>query len=161
MQYLAWGNVATDNHSAPKILKIHLKQSKCYQLGKEVHVFLGRTNDFLCPVAAVLTYIVQRGTSHGPFFIRTNGSPSSKSYSVARVCHAVGLPCQHFAGHSFRIGAATTVAKPGIEDSTICMLGRWNSTLRHANQFTDYTKSTIMLYCFDNLNSESLSYHFT
>ncbi len=33
-----------------------------------------------------------------------------------------GLP-----GHSFRIGAATTAATVGIEDSTIQMLGRWSS----------------------------------
>ena len=40
---------------------------------------------------------------------------------------AVGLPYQHFAGHSFRIGAATAAAKAGLEDSTIRALGRWNS----------------------------------
>ena len=30
---------------------------------------------------------------------------------------AAGLPCNHFAGHSFRIGAAPAAAKASIEDS--------------------------------------------
>ena len=33
-----------------------------------------------------------------------------------------------YAGHSFWIGAATTAAEKGIEDSVIKMLGRWESS---------------------------------
>ena len=128
--HLAWGDVAIDNRSDPQVLKIHLKRSKCDQLRRGVDVFVGRTNDPLCPVAAGLSYMVQRGSADGPFFIRSNGIPLVKSYFVTRIrdaLQAVGLPYQQFAGHSFRIGAATTAAKAGLEDSTICMLGRWNS----------------------------------
>ena len=40
---------------------------------------------------------------------------------------ATGHPESQFAGHSFQIGVATTAASAGIEDSIICILGRWNS----------------------------------
>ena len=131
LQHLAWGDIAVDNRSCPTLLKVHLKRSKCNQLGKGVDVFIGRTDDLLCPVTAVLAYMAIKAATDGPFFIRTNGTPLTKPYFVAKVREALmaaGLPYQHFAGHSFRIGAATTAAKAGLEDSTICTLGRWNST---------------------------------
>ena len=40
---------------------------------------------------------------------------------------AIGLPYQNFAGHSFRIGAATAAARAGVEDSKIQAMGRWSS----------------------------------
>ena len=39
----------------------------------------------------------------------------------------IGVQASLFAGHSFRIGAATTAAVAGIEDSMIQTLGRWYS----------------------------------
>ena len=39
-----------------------------------------------------------------------------------------GLNSSAYAGHSFRIGAATTASKRGIPDATIKMLGRWESS---------------------------------
>ena len=39
----------------------------------------------------------------------------------------LGLTKELFAGHSLRIGATTAAAQAELEDSTIMMLGRWNS----------------------------------
>ena len=93
-------------------------------------MFVGRTNTSICPVAAILAYIVSRGTNEGLFFWLSNGNPLTKHVFITRVhqaLDALGLPQQLFAGHSFRVGAATAAAKAGIEDLIIQMLGRWNS----------------------------------
>ena len=123
--------MAIDNPAKPRALKVRLKHSKCDQMGKGVDVFIGSSGNDICPVAAVLSYIISRGNKEGPFFMLPDRQPLTKSYFVAKVrlvLQAVGLPQQHFAGHSFRIGAATAAAKAGIEDSVICSLGRWNSS---------------------------------
>ena len=60
----------------------------------------------------------------------------------------IGLPQDQFAGHSFRIRAATTAGLAGVEDSTIQMLGRWHNAafLRciHMPQEQPVTLSTVM-----------------
>ena len=38
-----------------------------------------------------------------------------------------GIDAKCFTGHSFRIGAATFAVQVGFQDSTIKMLGRWES----------------------------------
>ena len=39
-----------------------------------------------------------------------------------------GVDTKKYAGHSFRIGAATTANHQGISEATIKMLGRWESS---------------------------------
>ena len=129
-KHLAWGDVAIDDSSNPQLLKVHLKRSKTDQLGKGVDIYIGKTNCPLCSVVAVLAYMASRGPSAGPFFKLANGHPLTKSGFTNKVragLQAVGLPESDFAGHSFRIGAATAAACAGIEDSMIQTLGRWSS----------------------------------
>ena len=94
-------------------------------------VVIGRSGNDLCPVSALLLYLARRGNKPGPLFIWKDGSPLSKSKFVTEVRRALSLanlPAASFAGHSFRIGAATTAATAGLEDSTIQTLGRWKSS---------------------------------
>lgn len=128
--HLAWGDIAADDQVRPSSIKVHLKRSKTDQLGNGVDVFVGRTGSPLCPVEAITQYVAARGSRQGCFFLFDDNSPLTKPRFVARVRHvlqSLGLPYDSFAGHSFRIGAATAAAQAGIEDSVIQMLGRWSS----------------------------------
>ena len=81
-------------------------------------------------MTALLSYLGVRGSSDGPLFKYSDGKALTKQCFVAKVreaLEALGYDSQVYAGHSFRIGAATTAAKHGIEDSVIKLLGRWES----------------------------------
>ena len=64
-------------------------------------------------------------------FVFKSGASLTKSAFTARIREALqtlGFPEENFAGHSFRIRAATTAASARIEDSIIRTLGRWSSS---------------------------------
>ena len=46
---------------------------------------------------------------------------------IRKVLLKLGLPDSDYAGHIFRIGAATSAAMAGVENCTIQLLGRWQS----------------------------------
>ena len=124
-------DIAVDSPSDPSLLQVHLKQSKTDQFRKGIDIFVGRTRNDLCPVAAVLAYIAARGDVSGPLFKFADGRPLTRIRFVAQIRQALessGLFSQEYAGHSFRIGAATTAAECGVEDSTIKAQGRWRSS---------------------------------
>jgi hypothetical protein len=130
-KHLSWGDVTVNDNGSPSVLRVKLKQSKTDQLRQGVEVFVGRTGCLLCPVAGVVAYMARRGNQEGPFFLFKDGKPLTKASFTLRIREALqtlGLPHQDFAGHSFRIGAATAAARAGMEDSTIRMMGRWSSS---------------------------------
>ena len=129
-RHLAWGDVGIDDYANPTLLKVHLKFSKCDQLGKGIDVFIGRTDTKLCPITACLAFIARRGSSPGPFFCHEDGTPLTKMRFCTTVKQSLaqaGMDESLYSGHSFRIGAATSAALAGMEDSTIKALGRWSS----------------------------------
>ena len=128
--YLTWGDVAVDNQEKPTMVRFHLRRSKTDQFGRGADIVVGRTGRNLCPVTAVLHYISRSGEHSGPFFLTSQKLPLTKPEFVAevrKVLETLGLPAESYAGHSFRIGAATTAALVGMEDSSIQLLGRWQS----------------------------------
>ena len=128
--HLCLADIAVDDPLSSSLLQVGIKQSKTDPFRKGVRLSIGRTGTKLCPVAALLDFIASRGTVPGPLFTFQDGSFLSHPKFVELVRDALvkaGFDQQRYCSHSFRIGAATTAAKKGLEDSIIKTLGRWES----------------------------------
>ena len=127
---LVWDDISFDHAHYPAIVKIHLRFAKCDQFGKGADVYIGRSGNSICPIAACLEFVTSRVREPGYFFLDSKKNPLLKprfATELRKALDAIGQ-CQHdYAGHSFRIGAATAAAAAGLEDSTIQLLGRWSS----------------------------------
>ena len=56
--HLTFSDLAVDEVQAPKVLKVHLKASKTDPFRAGVDVCVGKTGTNLCPVGAMLDYLV-------------------------------------------------------------------------------------------------------
>ena len=129
--HLCFKDVSVDCIEDPKIVKLNLKASKTDPFRKGVEVVLGKTDNDLCPVTALLAYLAIRGSGPGFLFLFSDRRPLTKQRFIQRVrqaLSAIGVDSSQYAGHSFRIGAATTASARGLSESTIQMLGRWQSS---------------------------------
>ena len=127
---LSVDSLEVDNFRDPRVVKLHLRRSKTDPFREGTTINIPRTGDDLCPVAALLSWLVYRGQAPGPLFVMQSGTPLTRSRLVTElrgVLRELGLEADHFSGHSFRKGAATTAAAQGVADSQIKLLGRWKS----------------------------------
>ena len=127
---LNYEDVAVDDISNPKRVQLLLRKSKTdiFRQGTLIHI--GRTGDGLCPVAALLSWMICRGNKPGPLFLFSSGKVLTRAAFVNNLKLAItqaGMNAEGFSGHSFRSGAATTAATRGLPDSQIKQLGRWKS----------------------------------
>ena len=128
--HLSPQDIAVDSHYNPSVIRVRIKKSKTDQFGQGTYVYIGKTNTDLCPVAAILTYMAARGMAPGPLFILQDGSHLTREKLVSlmrEVLRSAGIDDTQYASHSFRIGAATTAAANGVQDTVIKSLGRWKS----------------------------------
>ena len=131
LYHLSVGDVRVDSTTSPLFIEVYIKASKTDPFRQGVRVYLGRTNSELCPVAAVLAYMVERQSSPGPFFKFVDGRYLTRARFVSEIraaLQAAGVPDSGYSGHSFRIGAATTAVLNGVPDSLIKTMGRWQSS---------------------------------
>ena len=123
-------DIEVDDLANPSMLKIRIKMSKTDQWREGVDLFVGKTENELCPVAAILAFLAIRGQDNTPLFKTKEGTPLSRQMLVKLVKDTLseaGIDCSRYNGHSFRIGAATMALAKGIPESTIQTLGRWKS----------------------------------
>ena len=128
--HLSFNDISVDDKQNPKVIAIRIKQSKTDPFRKGVTLMLGKTENKVCPVSALLPYLAIRGSKHGPLFIMANKhylTPTLFRTSLHQILKSSGLSTQEYNTHSFRIGAATSAKAAGISDLHIKMLGRWQS----------------------------------
>jgi len=127
---LLLSDVALDNTEFPTLIQITLKQSKGYQFRKGSQICLGKTGHVICPVHALVQYLVNRGGTPGPLFVWPNHKAltrTSFSSALNKALKQLNMDPHQFNTHSFRIGAATSAKQAGMSDSHLKALGRWRS----------------------------------
>ena len=118
--------------SDPQYMLIRIKVSKTDPFRQGHTILVGKSHSKICPVSAMLAYLATKDLNlePGPIFTYQSGSylTREKLTSETRLLLSKGgLNSSEYAGHSFRIGAATTAAAANIPPWLIKVLGRWSS----------------------------------
>ena len=97
-------DVTVDSHHNPTMVSVFLRRLKSDPFGTGVTIYIGRTGCNICPVSAILGYLVRRGQDPGPLFIFQDGSSLSRQKLVRHVHQALeqqGISYTGLSGHSF------------------------------------------------------------
>ena len=91
--HLSGGDVRVDNTVTQQTLNtlVHIKASKTDPFRHGVSIYLGCSQADLCPVSAVLAYMVLRGASPGPFFFFADGRYLTRDRFVSSVRAALRM----------------------------------------------------------------------
>ncbi len=128
--HLCWEDVQLEDAERPEWIQVRVKESKTDRLGKGALVTVCRTRKPICPVVALLEFMVIRKAGDGPFFRLDDGKGLNRRVFVEELRKALrerGVADEGILGHSFRIGAATATSRNGASDEQIKDLGRWRS----------------------------------
>ena len=134
-----------DDPACPSRMEVRIKASKTDPFRQGISLFIGKVSSDLCPVSAMLVYLVVRGSHAGSLFKFLDGRSLTRQrlvIAVKEALDAAGAESGQYSGHSFCIGAATTAAARGLEDSTVRTLGR-----RKSRAYLEYIRTVGKLYC--------------
>ena len=115
---------------------VNIKMSKTDPFREGVTVRVSVLGHHLCPVHALVKYLLRRGASVGPLFVFQNGAFLTRDRIVDILSRALPSVID-INTHSFRRGGASALAAAGTPDHIIQVLGRWKS-----NAFTRYIQLT-------------------
>ena len=128
--HLSLSDISVDNRNNPQLIKVHIKQSKTDPFRQGTDIYLGATDNSICPISGLIPYLSIRGAQPGPLFITKDHRYLTRllfSQKLDTLLDHLQINTQQYNTHSFRIGAATTAAQALIPDAHIKMLGRWRS----------------------------------
>lgn len=114
----------------PDHLSVRIKISKTDPFRSGQTIIIGKTHQPVCPVQAMKAYMSTRDRTPGPLFMYVSGKPLTRdalTSETRQLLSQSGFTSSQYAGHSFRIGAATTAASVGLPPWLIKTLGRWSS----------------------------------
>ena len=118
-----------DGAFSPSCMRATIKASKTdrFRKGADLHIGLGSPP--LCAVQAMMAYRSLWGNAPGALLMLQDGCPLSRVLFTdwLRQLFSAAGTTGNFSSHSFRIGAATVVARNGVPDHLIQVLGRWSS----------------------------------
>ena len=127
--HLAVSDVQADSLVNPSSFRIHIKCSKTDPFRQGYHIYIGAGKRHLCPVRTLTQYLHVHGSTTGPLFLLSDGTPLHRQWltsNIQSIFSAAGVPgC--YTGRRFRIGAATSAASRGLPDHLIKTLGGWSS----------------------------------
>ena len=119
-----------------RIALIRIKKSKTDPFRQGVTIRIGVLDHHLCPVHALVRYLLRRGPAPGPLFIFQNGQYLTRSRILDVLTSS--LPhVPHINTHSFRRGGASALADANTPSHIIQIMGRWRS-----NAYMDYIQLT-------------------
>ena len=117
--------------NSPLYMTVRCKFSKTDPFWRRHTLYLFSTHTLTCPVAAMKKYLsLKKYDPHVPLLCLGDGTSLTHSKFVRMlrsVLQKLGFQPTIYAGHSFRIGAATTAAATCLPDYLIKSLGRWSS----------------------------------
>ena len=86
---LCYRDVRIDSHVKPSFMQIAIKASKTDPFRQGVSVYIGATNSLIYPLAAVVGFMVERGSTVDPLFTWNNGCYLTQDRFVTEVRKAL------------------------------------------------------------------------
>ena len=117
---------------------------------------LGATRNDLCPVHALLRFIVIRPFRRGPLFMFADRTYFTR-VDITTLLHRILPQSLNFTTHSFREGGASALAAVGTPPYVIHIMGRWRSDayIRHVTFSDDFIINAHRIMAHPDTNRDS------
>ena len=93
--HLAVSDVQADSLVNPSSFRIHIKCFKTDPFRQGCHIYIGAGKHYLCPVRALTQYLHIRGSTPGPLFLLSDGTPLHRQWltsNIQSIFSAAGVP---------------------------------------------------------------------